>query len=120
MEGYIQSYISTCWKVVVWRLELKMGLDQNEKPGWGKTIGVFFLCGMLAIGTCFIVSGALVSGMGYSGYSTGGIMGTLTGVLCAAYYRSTGKLAGPVIVSVIAGAVIGYAAVQLAASAAGL
>lgn len=95
-----------------------MGYD--EKPGWGKTIGVFFLCGMLAVGTCIIVSMTIVNGMGYSGYSNGGIMGTLTGVLCAAYYRSTGKLAGPIIVSVIAGAVIGYAAVRLAMSAAGM
>lgn len=92
---------------------------EDQKPGWGKTIGVFFLCGCLAIGACIITSAMLVSGMGYSGYSNGGIMGTVTGIACAAFYRSTGKLAGPVVVSVIVGIVLGVVAVQLALSAAG-
>ena len=93
---------------------------QSEKPGWGKTIGVFFLCGCLAVGACIMVSASLVSGMGYSGYSNGGITGAVTGVACAAYYRSTGKLAGPVVISLIVGAVVGFVAVQLAKSAAGI
>ncbi len=46
----------------------------DEKPGWGKTIGVFFLCGCLAIGACIITSAMIVHGMGYSGYSNGGLM----------------------------------------------
>ena len=91
----------------------------NEKPGWGKTIGVFFLCGCLAIAACIITSSAIVSGMGYSGYSNGGLMSTITGVACAAYYRSTGKLAGPAVVAVIVGIALGFLAVRLALSMAG-
>ena len=88
----------------------------DKKPGWGKTIGVFFLCGCLAIGACIITSSALAQSMGYTGYSRGGILATITGVLCAAYYRSTGKLGGPVIASIVAGVALGYFAVQLALS----
>ena len=91
----------------------------TEKPGWGKTIGVFFLCACLAITACVFTSASLVSNMGYSGYSNGGIMSTVIGIACAAYYRSTGKLAGPAIVAVIVGIALGFLAVQLALSAAG-
>ena len=91
-------------------------MDENNKPGWGKTIGAFFLCGCLAVGTCGITSMLLASNMGYSGYSTGGIAATVTGIACAAYYRSTGKLGGPALVAVVVGAVIGAIAVQLSLS----
>ena len=86
----------------------------DQKPGWGATIGAFFLCGCLAIGACIITSAAMVSGMGYSGYSNGGIMGTITGIACAAYYRSTGKLGGPVVAAIIVGIILGFVAVQMA------
>lgn len=92
----------------------------GNKPGWGATIGVFFLCGCIAVGVCIMVSSMLVRGMGYSGYSNGGLMGTLTGVACAAYYRSTGKLGGPVAAAAVVGAILGFLAVQLARSAAGI
>ena len=65
---------------------------QDEKPGWGKTIGAFFLCGCLAVGACVIVSSMLARGVGFTGYSSGGITGALTGAICAAVYRSSGKL----------------------------
>ena len=92
----------------------------DQKQGWGKTVGVFFLCGCLAVGACIITSSTLVSGMGYSGYSNGGITGAITGIACAAYYRSTGKLAGPVVVSIIVGIVVGFVAVRAAMSMAGM
>ncbi len=92
---------------------------EDEKPGWGKTIGVFFLCGCLAIGACILTSAALVSNMGYSGYSNGGLLGTVTAIACAAYYRSTGKLAGPAIAAVVIGVVLGFVAVQIALPMAG-
>ena len=88
-------------------------LNQSEKPGWGKTIGVFFLCGCLAVGCCIVVSATMVSQMGFSGYSNGGIMSTVVGIGCAAYYRSTGKMAPAVIVALVLGAVIGFLAVYL-------
>ena len=91
----------------------------DEKPGWGKTIGAFFLCGCLAIGACIITSATIVHGMGYSGYSTGGLLSTVTGIACAAYYRTTGKLAGPVVAAIIVGIVLGFVAVQLASTMAG-
>jgi len=91
----------------------------DGKPSWGKTIGVFFLCGCFAVGACIITSAMLVSNMGYSGYSNGGIMGTITGIACAAYYRSTGNLAGPIIAAIVAGVVLGFVAVQLALSVSG-
>ena len=91
----------------------------DQKPGWGATIGVFFLCGCLAVGACIITSSMIVSGMGYSGYSNGGIMGTITGIACAAYYRSTGKVAGPAIAAIIVGVILGFVAVQLALSVSG-
>ena len=84
----------------------------DQKPGWGGTIGVFFLCGCLAVGACIITSAMIVSGMGYSGYSRGGLLAIITAIACAAYYRSTGKLAGPVIASIIIGAILGIVAVQ--------
>ena len=92
---------------------------EDQKPSWGKTIGAFFLCGCLAVGACILTSAAIVNGMGYSGYSNGGLLGSLTGVACAAYYRSTGKLAGPAITAVIVGIALGALAVQLALSTAG-
>ena len=85
----------------------------DQKPGWGATIGAFFLCGCLAIGACILTSSMIVHGMGYSGYSNGGIRGTATGVACAAYYRSTGKLGGPVAAAIIVGIILGFVAVQL-------
>ena len=88
----------------------------DQKPSWGKTIGAFFLCGCLAIAACIITSSMLVSSMGFSGYSNGGLLSTVTGVACAAYYRSTGKLAGPVVVSIIVGVALGFLAVQIALS----
>lgn len=91
----------------------------DQKPGWGKTIGAFFLCGCLAVGACILTSAAIVHSMGFAGYSNGGLLGTLTGVACAAYYRSTGKLAGPAIVAVIVGIGLGVLAVQLALATAG-
>ena len=93
---------------------------QGEKPGWGKVIGAFFLCGCIAIGVCIIVSAMLVRNMGYSGYSNGGLMSTITGIACAAYYRSTGKLGGPVLAAAVVGAILGFVAVQLARSVAGV
>lgn len=95
-------------------------MNQMDKPGWGKTIGMFFLCGMITIGICILVSASLVSQMGFSGYSNGGIMGTLGGVCCAAYYRSTGKAVPAIVASVILGAVVGALAVYLGAKAVGL
>ena len=73
----------------------------------------------MAIGACIITSAMIVHGMGYSGYSNGGLMGTVTGIACAACYRSTGKLGGPVVASIIIGIVLGFVAVQLALAAAG-
>ena len=92
---------------------------EEEKPGWGKVIGAFFLCGCLAIAACIITSSTIVHNMGYSGYSNGGILGTVTGIACAAYYRSSGKLTGPAIAAVVVGAILGVVAVQLALSTAG-
>ena len=60
----------------------------EQKPGWGATIGVFFLCGCLAVGACILTTAWMASGMGFSGYSNGGLTGAVTGVACAAYYRS--------------------------------
>ena len=93
---------------------------QDEKPGWGKTIGAFFLCGCLAVGACVIVSSMLARGVGFTGYSSGGITGALTGAICAAVYRSSGKLGGPAIASLVVGAVVGFIAVQMAKSAVGM
>lgn len=92
----------------------------DQKPGWGKTIGVFFLCGCLAVGACIIASATLASGMGYSGYSRGGLAATITGVACAAYYRMTGKLAGPVAISIFVGLILGVVAVRLALAMTGM
>lgn len=91
-----------------------------EKPGWGKTIGAFFLCGCLAVGTCIIVSAAMARGTGLAGYSNGGLMGTATAIACAAYYRSTGKLGAPAVAAVVVGAVLGVLAVQISKSMAGI
>ena len=91
----------------------------NQKPNWGKTIGAFFLCGCLAVGSCIVTSAVIASGMGFSGYSRGGLMATVTGIACAAYYRSTGKLAGPAIAALVIGAVLGILAVQLSLMLAG-
>ena len=91
----------------------------EQKPGWGATIGVFFLCGCLAVGACILTTAWMASGMGFSGDSNGGLTGAVTGVACAAYYRSTGKIAGPAIVSIIVGIVIGFIVIQLAFSGMG-
>lgn len=88
-------------------------VDEN-KPGWGKVIGTFFLCGCLAVGACILTSSAFAHNMGLSGYSNGGLTGTITGIACAAYYRSKGKLAGPAIAAVVVGMIIGVLVVQLA------
>lgn len=93
---------------------------QNDKPGWGATIGVFFLCGMLTIAACVMVSAAMVSQMGYSGYSSGGLMSTVVGIGCAAYYRSTGKMAPAIFAALLLGVGIGFLAVYFGAKAAGL
>lgn len=90
----------------------------ESKPSWGKVIGAFFLCGCCAVGACIITSSMLVSNLGFSGYSNGGLTGAITGIACAAYYRSTGKLAGPAIAALVVGAIIGMLAVRLALSAA--
>lgn len=46
---------------------------------------------MSQLGTSFalsdITSAVLVSNLGFSGYSNGGLTGTITGIACAAYYR---------------------------------
>ena len=95
-------------------------MPEDNKPSWGKTIGMFFACGALAITACAIVSGAMVSQMGYSGYSNGGLMSTVTAVGCAAYYRSTGK-AGPALgAAAVIGVVLGFLAVQMARQVAGV
>ena len=86
----------------------------EQQPGWGKTIGVFFLCGCLAVGTCIITSSMMASSIGYTGYSRGGILATITGIVCAGYYRSNGKLAGPALASIVVGAILGVMAVQMA------
>ena len=93
---------------------------KENKPGWGATIGAFFLCGCIAIGVCVIVSGTLVHSMGYSGYSNGGLMGTVTAFACAAYYRSTGRLGKTALAAAIVGAILGVIAVQLGRAMAGI
>ena len=91
----------------------------DQKPGWGATIGAFFLCGCLAIGVCIISSSMLAHGAGFSGYSNGGLMGSLTAIACAAYYRSTGKLGRAVVAALVVGAILGFVAVQLSLAAYG-
>lgn len=95
-------------------------MPENDKPSWGKTIGMFFACGMVAIAACIIVSATMVSQMGYSGYSNGGLMSTVTAVGCAAYYRSTGKVGLALGAAAVIGVVLGFLAVQMAKQAAGI
>lgn len=93
-------------------------MDDNantpERPSWGKTVGVFFLCTALALAGAAWTSGMVVSGYGYSGYSTGGLLTYVTGGICAAVYRSTGKIAGVAVASLLVGIALGYFAVQMA------
>ena len=91
----------------------------DEKPGWGKTIAAFFLCDFAAVSACAITSLMMAGSMGYSGYSNGGLMAAVAGIVCAAHYRSSGKLAGSVVTALVVGVILGFAAVQLSLSMAG-
>ena len=84
------------------------------KPSWGKTIGVFFLCWMLAFLGCVFVSMFAGLSQGLSGYSRGGLSVFVVGIVCAAIYRSNGKVAGVAIGSIVVGAFIGLLAVFIA------
>ena len=84
------------------------------KPSWGKTIGVFFLCWVLAFLGCVFTS--IIAGhyQGFSGYSRGGLSVLVVGIICAAIYRSSGKAAGVVIGSIVTGIIVGLLAVLIA------
>ncbi len=97
-----------------------MSYEPPTEPGWGKTIGAFFLYGMLTMAACIITSGIIVSNMGYSGYSNGGLASIVTGIACAAYYRSSGKFGAPAVVALIVGIVLGFVVVQISKSMAGI
>lgn len=58
----------------------------------------------------------MASGLGYAGYSTGGLLTFFVGIACTSGYRSSGKMGGPLIGSVVAGVVIGIIAVLIGMS----
>ena len=84
------------------------------KPSWGKTIGVFFLCWTLAFLGCVFTSMLAGYSQGFSGYSTGGLSVSLAGLVCAAIYRSNGKVGGVAIGSIAFGIIVGLLVVFIA------
>ena len=89
----------------------------EEKPGWGATVGVYFLS-LLCVG----FAAGITSMMGFSsiglsgGYTAGGLLSWLGALASAAYYRSTGKVGGAVGIAVVIGLVIGVIAVAMGPS----
>ena len=90
--------------------------EEQKKPGAGATIGAFFLCWVLGFICCAVTSMFAARSYGFSGYSTGGLMTLVVGICCAVYYHSSGKMGPAAIAAAIAGAVIGFGAVQLTVS----
>ena len=84
------------------------------KPSWGKTIGVFFLCWTLGFTSCALVSLIVGYSMGLFGYSTGGLSVFVVGIICAAIYRSRGKVAGVAFGSIAFGVIVGLLVVFIA------
>lgn len=88
--------------------------QKPEKPGAGATIGVFFLCWVIAFICCVIVS--MISGRayGFTGYSNGGLSMLIVAICCSVYYHSSGNASRAIGASAIAGVVVGFIAVQMA------
>ena len=79
----------------------------NTKPGWGATIGVYFLS-LLCIGFAAGLTSMMGLNMrGFSGYTVGGILSWLAALASAGYYRSTGKMGGAIGVALGIGVAIG-------------
>ena len=114
-----EDEVLDCIQTKTTRKDATMGefdTQKPEKPGAGATISVFFLCWVLAFICCVIVSMFVGRSYGFMGYSNGGLSMPIVGVLCAVYYHSSGKIPPAAIAAAIAGAVIGFIAVQMAAS----
>ena len=87
-----------------------------EKPSWGATIGVFFLCWFAGAFCSGIASMVFANANGLAGYSIGGILTLALAIAGAVYYRSTSKIGGAVVIAVIGGCVIGVLSVMIAMS----
>ena len=87
--------------------------EEPKKPGAGATIGVFFLCWVVAFICCVFTSMIAGGAYGFTGYSNGGLSMLIVGICCAVYYHSSGKAPRALGAATIAGVVIGFLAVQL-------
>lgn len=87
----------------------------SKQPDWGATVGVFIMCWMTAGFCAGITSLFITSGLGFAGYSTGGLLTFFISIACASGYRSNGKMSGPLVGAVIAGVIIGIIAALIGA-----
>ena len=94
----------------------KQNTEEPKKPGAGATIGVFFLCWFFAFICCVVTSMIVGGSYGFTGYSNGGLSMLIVGICCAVYYHASGKTSRALGAAAIAGIVVGFIAVQVAAS----
>lgn len=88
----------------------------TNAPSWGKTVGIFFACWVIAFICCVLTSYFFAQSSGMTGYSNGGLSMIVVGAISAAYYRSSGNGIAAVFYSGVAGAVIGFLAVYMSVS----
>lgn len=82
-------------------------MEQNNKPGWGMTVGVYIFCLLTMAGTAGISSLMISQAIGQGGYGVGGLLSWLCSLICTSYYRSTRKVGTAVLIAVGFGVALG-------------